>query len=168
MRKTFCLIILSFIFFISFGQKMDTWKIVADKIDPEDYYGVTVANGVIGIVSSPNVFKCKDVVINGAYDQYGRGRVSNFLQSFNLVNMNMDIDGNRLGNADASNMKQVLDMKHASITTTFDYEDKASISYTYYALRNLPYTVLVDVTITAKKNIEIIPASVMEAPAIAK
>ena len=48
--------------------------------------------------------------------------------------------------------------------TTFDYLDKATVSYTYFALRNLPYTVLVDVTITAKKDIEIIPASVMEAP----
>ncbi|MBA4139061.1 MAG: hypothetical protein H0X70_00900, partial [Segetibacter sp.] len=41
------------------SQKTDTWKIVADKINPQDYYGVTVANGVIGIVSSPNVLRCK-------------------------------------------------------------------------------------------------------------
>ncbi len=159
---SFCLTIFSFLF--SFSQRSDTWKIVADKIDPQDYYGVTVANGVIGIVSSPNVLRCKDVVLNGAYDQYGRGRVSNFLQSFNLVNMNLDIDGHRINNADATNMKQVLDMKHASLATTFDYNDKATVSYTYYALRHLPYNVLVDVTITAKKDIEIIPASVMEAP----
>lgn len=119
---------------------------------------------MIGIVSSPNVLRCKDVVLNGAYDQYGRGRVSNFLQSFNLVNMNMDIDGRRIGNADAKNMKQVLDMKHASLTTTFDYADKATVSYTYYALRHLPYCVFADVTITAKKDLEVIPASVMEAP----
>jgi trehalose/maltose hydrolase-like predicted phosphorylase len=148
----------------SFSQKQDTWKIVADKIDPRDYFGVTVANGVIGIVSSPNVFRCKDVVLSGAYDQYGRGRVSNFLQSFNLVNMNMDIDDQRISNADVTNMRQVLDMKHASLTTTFDYKDKASISYTYYALRNLPYNVLVDVVIAAKKDIQVVPASVMEAP----
>src|SRR5438477_4575174 len=104
-----------------FSQTSDTWKIVAARIDPQNYYGVTVANGVIGVVSSPNVLRCKDVVLNGAYDQYGRGRVSNFLQSFNLVNMNLDIDGHRINNADASNMKQVLDMKHASLTTTFEY-----------------------------------------------
>ncbi|MEP6711429.1 MAG: glycoside hydrolase family 65 protein [Ferruginibacter sp.] len=164
MKKIFSFIIVIFSFLFSFSQKTDTWKIVADKIDPQDYYGVTVANGVIGIVSSPNVLRCKDVVLNGAYDQYGRGRVSNFLQSFNLVNMNMDIDGHRIGNADVTNMKQVLDMKHASLTTTFDYKDKATVSYSYYALRNLPYTVLVDITINAKKNIEVIPASVMEAP----
>ncbi len=153
-----------FLFSFSFSQTPDPWSITADKINPSDYYGETVANGMIGIFSSPNVLRCKDVVLNGAYDQYGRGRVSNFLQSFNLVNMNLDIDGHRIENKDATNMKQVLDMKHASLTTTFDYQDKATVSYTYYALRNLPYTVLVDVTIKAKKNIEIIPASVMEAP----
>lgn len=164
MKKIISFIISIFTFLFSVSQRSDTWKIVADKIDPQDYYGVTVANGIIGIVSSSNVLRCKEVVLNGAYDQYGRGRVSNFLQSFNLVNMNMDIDGHRIVNADARNMKQVLDMKHASLTTTLDYKDKATISYTYYALRHLPYNVLVDVTITAKKDIEIIPASVMEAP----
>ncbi len=164
MKKLFCCVIISCSFFFSFSQKIDTWKIVADKIDPADYYGETVANGVIGIVSSSEPLKCKDVVLNGAYDQYGRGRVSNFLKGFNLVNMNLDVDGYRIGTADAKNMHQVLDMKHANLTTTFDFQDKATISYTYYALRNLPYTVLVDVTIKAKKDIEIIPASVMEAP----
>ena len=164
MKKIFSFISTLFSFLYSFSQDNDTWKIIADKIDPQDYYGVTVANGVIGIVSSPNVLRCKEVVLNGAYDQYGRGRVSNFLQSFNLVNMNLDIDGNRITNNNATEMKQVLDMKHASLTTTFTYQNKASVSYTYYALRHLPYTVLVDVTISAKTDIEVTPASVMEAP----
>jgi hypothetical protein len=37
--------------------KPDTWKISADKIDPNNYYGITVANGMIGIVSSPEPLK---------------------------------------------------------------------------------------------------------------
>ena len=164
MKEFFVILVMMFSFSFSYCQNTDTWKIVADKIDPSNYYGETVANGVIGIVSSAEPLKCKTVVLNGAYDQYGRGMVSNFLNSFNLVNMNLDIDGHRIGNGDAKNMRQVLDMKHANFTTTFNYLDKATISYTYYALRNLPYNVLVDVTITAKKDIEIIPASVMEAP----
>ncbi|MEO8763729.1 MAG: glycoside hydrolase family 65 protein [Ginsengibacter sp.] len=164
MKKLFLCIAMSILGLFSSSQKTDTWKIVADKIDPANYYGVTVANGVIGIVSSAEPLRCKEVVLNGAYDQYGRGRVSNFLKSFNLVNMNLDIDGARIGAPDALNMHQVLDMRHANLTTTFNYKDKAIVSYTYYALRNLPYTVLVDVTITATKDIEIIPASVMEAP----
>lgn len=144
--------------------KPDSWKIKASKWDPTNYYGVTVANGMIGIVSSPEPFKVKDVVLAGAYDQYGRGRVSNFLRSFNLLNMQLDIDGKRIGGADAKNMQQELDMHHASFTTSFDYADKATISYTYYSLRQLPFTVLMDISITAKKDININSASVMEAP----
>lgn len=142
----------------------DPWKLSASPIDPNNYYGVTVANGMIGIVSSPEPFKVKDVVLAGAYDLYGRGRVSNFLKSFNLLNMYLEVDGRRLGNKDVSNMKQELDMQSAGFSSWFDYGDKASVSYTYYSLRHLPYTVLMDVTITAKKDINITGASVMEAP----
>lgn len=147
---------------ISFAQ--DAWKIHASTIDPANYYGVTVANGMIGIVSSPEPFRVKDVVLAGAYDLYGRGRVSNFLKSFNLLNMYLEVDGRRIDGRSAANMQQELDMKKASFTTTFDYADKASVSYTYYSLRQLPFTVLMDVSITAKKDINITSASVMEAP----
>jgi trehalose/maltose hydrolase-like predicted phosphorylase len=119
---------------------------------------------MVGIVSSPEPFRIKDVVLAGAYDLYGRGRVSNFLRSFNLLNMRMDIDGANISSSNVSSMKQSLNMREASFTTTFEHGDKASISYTYYALRQLPYTVLMDVTVKAKKDISINAASVMEAP----
>jgi protein-glucosylgalactosylhydroxylysine glucosidase len=150
------------IFTLAFAQ--DPWKITANKIDPNNYYGVTVANGMLGVVSSAEPFKVKDVVLAGAYDLYGRGRVGNFLKSFNLLNMYMEIDGRRLGAADATNMTQSIDMQNAAFTTSFDYGDKATVSYTYYALRQLPFTVLMNVTVTAKKDININAASVMEAP----
>jgi protein-glucosylgalactosylhydroxylysine glucosidase len=154
----------SFAFFSCLTFAQDPWKITAANIDPSNYYGITVANGMIGIISSPDPFKVKDVVLSGAYDLYGRGRVSNFLRSFNLLNMRLEIDGKNIGANNASAMKQELDMRHASFTTSFDYGDKASVSYTYYSLRHLPYTVLMDVVITAKKDITIGGASVMEAP----
>ena len=142
----------------------DPWKIPATNINPANYYGITVANGMVGIVSSPEVFKVKDVVLAGAYDLYGRGRVSNFIRSFNLLNMYMEIDGRRIGNSDAANMRQSLDIQHASFTTSFEYKDIATVSYTYYALRQLPYSVLMDITVTAKKNCSLGSASIMEAP----
>lgn len=158
------MLFLSGIFCCLFCSAQNAWKIAADKIDPANYYGVTVANGMIGIVSSPEPFKVKNVVLAGVYDQYGRGRVSNFLNSFNLLNMNLDINGKRLDAKATSNMRQELDIQHASFTTTFSYGDEADIKYTYYSLRQLPFTVLMDVSITAKKAISITPASVMEAP----
>jgi len=162
MIRKYFFIPLLFFSCLCFGQ--DAWKIKADKIDQVNYYGVTVANGMIGVVSSPEPFKIKDVVLAGAYDLYGRGRVSNFLKSFNLLNMYLEIDGKRIDGRSAVNMQQELDMKKASFTTTFDHSDKASVTYTYYSLRQLPYTVLMDVTVTAKKDFTMIGASVMEAP----
>jgi protein-glucosylgalactosylhydroxylysine glucosidase len=148
----------------STAQTIDPWKITATNFDPANYYGITVANGMIGVVSSPEPFKVKDVVLAGAYDLYGRGRVSNFLKSFNLLNSYLEIDGRRIDAKSASNMKQELDMQHASFTTTFEYADKVTVTYTYYSLRHLPFTVLMDITITPKKNMTITGASVMEAP----
>jgi protein-glucosylgalactosylhydroxylysine glucosidase len=150
--------------FVFISQSQDTWTIKANKIDPSNYYGITVANGMLGIVSSPEPFRIKDVVLNGAYDLYGRGRVSNFLRSFNFLNMYLEVDGKRLGAADVTNTQQQLDMKHAAFTSSFDYAGAASVSYSYYALRHLPYCGMIDVTITPKKDIEITAASVMEAP----
>ncbi len=162
--KKIAFILLLTVYCSVFTFAQDPWIIKADKIDPSNYYGITVANGMIGIVSSPEPFKVKDVVLAGAYDLYGRGRVSNFLRSFNLLNMYLEIDGKRLDASSVTNFKQQLDMHHASFTTSFDYGDKASIQYTYYALRHLPFTVLMNISITAKKDINITAASVMEAP----
>lgn len=147
-----------------FGQTVNQWKITAFGFDPTNYYGITVANGMIGVVSSPEPFKVKDVVLAGAYDLYGRGRVSNFLRSFNLLNAYLEIDGRRMDAKNVTNMKQELDMQNASFTTTFDYSDKATVTYTYYSLRQLPFTLLMDVSVMAKKDISISGASVMEAP----
>jgi len=157
----------SLIFFQSTAQKsvaIDPWVISAQAPFPADYYGITVANGMIGIVSSPKPFQVKDVVLAGAFDLYGRGRVSNFLKSFNLLNMHFNIDGQDVSSQNIASMKQTLDMQRASFTTSFNYGDKATITYTYYALRQLPFTVLMNITVQAKKDILITPASVMEAP----
>ena len=164
MKPTSLLLIPCFLILSNICMGQDPWKISATDLSAKDYYGVTVANGMIGIVSAPEPFKVKDVVLAGAYDLYGRGRVSNFLRSFNLLNMRMDIDGRGIGSAEATNMRQELDMRKASFTTSFTYADKADITYTYYSLRHLPYTVLMDVSITAKKDITMGSASVMEAP----
>jgi len=145
-------------------QAQDPWIIKADKIDPANYYGITVANGMIGIVSSPEPFKVKNVVLAGAYDLYGRGRVSNFLNSFNLLNMYLEINGARIDAHNISNFHQQLDMQHAAFTATFDCGDVASVKYTYYSLRQLPFTVLMDISVTAKKAVNITAASIMEAP----
>ena len=132
----------------------DPW-ILKNTETKKPYYGVTVANGMIGIVSSSDPFNIQDVVLAGAYDTYGRGRVSNFLKTFNLLNMRLSIDGQ----LHPSQVNQELNMRNGSFTSSFEEENKATVTYTYYALRHLPYSVLMDVTVTAKKDITISAAN---------
>ncbi len=164
MKKLIFSALLVILYVFTYAQKNSTWHITATDIDPNNYYGITVANGMVGIVSSPEPMRVKDVVLNGVYDYYQRGRVSNILKTFNHVNMNLDVDGHRVGSRNISNYKQTLDMKKAALTTTFDVDDKVSVKYTMMALRHLPYTALTTFEITAKKEVEITPMSVIEAP----
>ncbi len=162
MKRFFFLIVLGFT--IQFSSAQNAWKVTADNIHPNNYYGVTVVNGVIGVVSSPEPMKVKDVVLNGTYDYYQRGRVSNILKSFNHLNMNLDVDGQRISRATIQNYTQELDMQSATLTTSFDVSSKAQVETQLLALRHLPYTSLIKVSITAKEDIKITPMSVIEAP----
>lgn len=142
------------------------WIKTVDDIDPGNYYGVTVANGMIGLVSSAEPLKMEETVLNGVYDYYGRGRVSNILKGFNFSDMTLDVDGERISGQNVSNLSQRLDMKRAAITTRFDFRDKVTVRYTVRALRHLPFTSLIDLEITARENVEIAPANEMTAPDI--
>ena len=155
----------TFLIYSIYLPAQDAWHVQAKNIDPSNYYGVTVANGMIGIVSSPEPMKVSDVILNGVYDYYQRGRVSNILKTFNHVNMEMDVDGRRIGRNSISNYAQTLDMKGAALTTTFDVSDKLSVKHTMMALRHLPYCALSVVELTAQKDVTVTPISVIEAPA---
>ena len=140
------------------------WTIQAQQIDPNNYFGVTVANGMVGIVSSPEPLKVSDVVLNGVYDYYQRGRVSNILKTFNHVNMNLDVDGQRVNKNNISGYTQSLNMKKAFLQTQFKVGSKLSVQQEIRSLRHLPYTALITVKLTAHENVEVIPMSVIEAP----
>ncbi len=142
------------------------WTITANHIDPNNYYGLTVGNGMMGLVTSPDPLTVKDIVLNGVYDYYGRGRVSNILKGFNFANMTLDVDGRRIGMSDVSNYAQHLDMKKAVFTASFDVGNKVSVTYTLRALRELPSTSLIQLTIKANQDVEVSPSNVIEAPDI--
>lgn len=158
------MILLLSISIIDAWSQSSEWQVEAKNPDPNNYFGVTVANGMIGIVSSPIPMRVKDVVLNGTFDYYQRGRVSNILKTFNHVNMNLDVDGRRIGIRDVSNYRQVLDMKKAELLTTFEVGDGLLVRHRLLALRHLPYSALTIVEFTAKKDLTITPMSVIEAP----
>lgn len=140
------------------------WHIVADDIDPNNYYGVTVANGMVGLVSSPNPLKVNEVILNGVYDYYQRGRVSNILKTFSHMNMDLIINDRGIERSEISGYAQTVDMKQAKLITTFDVRDEASVKHELMSLRNLPFTAMSVVEITAKKDIEIVPINQITTP----
>lgn len=148
------------------GQNQEEWTLRADPVmyGDYDYAGVTVANGMIGIVSSPHPFQVKDVIMAGAFDVNGRGRVSNFIKSFNVLNMFLEVNRHRLSAANVSGMKQELNMLKAYFSSKFDFEDKVSVQVTYRSLRHLPFCVLMDVEIAAHEDLNITTGTALQAP----
>lgn len=159
-------LLLLFIFLplVMAAQPDPAWRIEATNIDPGHYFGITVANGMVGLVSSPMPMKVKDVVLNGVYDDYQRGRVSNILKTFNHLNMNLEVNGRRIGLSDIRDYRQVLDMRRAALITTFRVGEALSVRHTLMALRHLPYTAMAMVELTATRDVVVTPMSVIEAP----
>ena len=112
MKRLFFSVVLTASILMLNAQSIDPWKLEAKNWDSKNYYGVTVANGMVGIVSAQEPFKVKDVVLAGAYDLYGRGRVSNFLRSFNLLNMQVTVNGEQINSSNTQNFTQSLYMKN--------------------------------------------------------
>ena len=57
----------------------EEWTLSATEFSSSRYYGVTAANGTMGLISSPEPFTIGETVLAGVYDKFGRGRVNNFL-----------------------------------------------------------------------------------------
>ena len=165
MKRLVSLLLLGTLFSLSAQNNSNSpWHIIADNIDPNNYYGITVANGMVGLVSSPDPLKVKDVVLNGVYDYYQRGRVSNILKTFSHMNMHLEVDKRRIDRNSISGYAQTVDMKQAKLITTFDVGNKVSVKHELMSLRNLPYTAMSIIEITAKQNVEIVPINYIEAP----
>jgi len=164
--KTFIISILAMVLFNlnSYSQDKSNlgWKITAKTHNP--YAGITLANGRIGILPSSALFKTKYIILNNVYDQENENGVSKILKGINFANLKMKINGELVNLANVSNWQQTLNMKEASFTTSFDYKNKAHISYTIYALRQLPFASLISIKIDAFQPIVVTTTGIIHTP----
>ncbi len=145
----------------------DTWTIDSGEIDPHNYFGETVANGVLGILSMPVPFRTKKTLIAGAYEPDQARGVEVIVEPFALLNLDLTVDGDRVERLDqVSDFRQSMDMKRAAFTTTFSYQDKATIRYSIRALRQLPFNAMMDVTVFAKRPITVSVGTHLDASAM--
>lgn len=140
------------LFTISLFSQNNGWNISTSN--KENYTGVVVANGRIGLMPSEKPFEVEHIILNNVFDKESPLGVSKILLGMNFGNLEIEIDGEKITEELMSNWKQTLNMKEASFTTSFTFRDKAEVSYTIYALRNVPYAGYIDVEIDAKKSIK--------------
>ncbi len=129
-----------------------------------NYTGIVVANGRIGMLPSEQPFKIEHIILNNVYDKASALGVSRILKGMNFGNLEIEIDSELISSNNISNWKQTLNMKEASFTTSFTFKDKADISYTMYALRNVPYSGYIDISIKAKQSIKVKATGKIETP----
>ncbi len=142
--------------------KNDGWNISTTK--PENYTGIVLSNGQIGILPSEHIFGIKHIILNNIYDSDPNLEISRILQGMNFGNLEMEIDGEKITDVNISNWNQTLNMKEAKLTTSFTFKEKAAISYTTYALRNIPNAGYIDVKVDAKEEISIKVTGIISTP----
>ena len=151
MKKT--LLIILTIFPLALWSQIDPsgWTLSTGKVD--NYTGIVAANGRIGILPEDKPFEVRSIILNNVFDKESPLGVSKILLGMNFGNLEMEIDGEIISENNISNWMQTLNMKEAAFTTTFNFKNKAKISYTIYALRNVQYTGYIDFKVEARENI---------------
>ena len=160
--KKILFVILSLLSVAAFAQN-DGWNV--STTNSENYTGIVLSNGQLGILPSEHVFGIKHLVLNNIYDLDPDLEISRILQGMNFGNLEMEIDGVKITDANISNWSQTLNMKEAKLTTSFTFKEKAAISYTIYALRNVPNAGYMDVKVDAKASISIKVTGKINTPA---
>lgn len=147
---TFLVYVLLTQYIIALGK--NGWVITTHSND--NYKGVTLANGRIGLVSGSDIFNVSDIILNGVYDKEDKEGVSRIVRGPVFTNIVMKIDGEDVTRRNSYNWEQSLNMKEAYLETKVE-TSKASISQSLRALRNFPYMALSLVTVIPNQNIDL-------------
>lgn len=164
MKSTIIKIAAIFLFspFSQAQTQSDEWNLVANSQD--NYYGVAMANGQIGIVTDATPLKTKEIILNGVYDGSPENGISRIVRGIEFLNLRLVINGEEVTASNIDKWEQVVAMKEGTSTTSFRFKDIAAIEYTILANRALPFSAMAIVKITPLKDIEMTAANYMTVP----
>lgn len=129
----------------------DGWTLSTQSRD--HYTGISLANGQVGMVTSPRLFSVQDILLNGVYDRAaGYDGVSNAVFAPNYMNVVLKVNGHEIIDADARNWHQELDLHHGIATTRFE-TDQATFQYQLMTLRQAPYMTVMNIEVTPRQSI---------------
>ena len=139
---------------IGHGQtKSDEWNLYANS--RENYFGVAMANGQIGIVTDDTPLKTKEIILNGVYDGSPENGISRVVRGIEFLNLRLLINNEEIKSNNIDNWSQVVAMKEGISTTSFAFKNYATINYSILANRAVPFSAMVIVEIIPNKDIEI-------------
>ena len=155
MKRLIVSLVVGLVGLSAFAQtSSEDWILRAENVGEGKYYGVTSANGVVGIISSRDPFTAKEVVLAGVYDHFGRGRVNNFLPNINPLHLSFKFNNEKFDRKKVSNFTQTLDMRTGEFVGNLEYQG-TKMSYRYCALRQLSHVVLMEVEITPSADLRL-------------
>ena len=125
------------------------WVVEADDYEAA-YTGVPVANGILGILPWKEPFSVRHIMLNGVSDRLGQDQVNSTVRGINPFGLSMAVEG--IETWSVSEWNQSLDMKEARHVTEFVADSKVKVRYSFAALRNLPYSMIMDVEVSALED----------------
>ncbi len=126
------------------------WVLHTDDYVTDDYTGVPVANGMLGILPWKEPFSVRHIMLNGVSDRLGQDQVNSTVRGINPFGLSMAVDG--IETWSVSEWNQSLDIKEARHVTEFVADGKVKVRYSFAALRNLPYSMIMDVEVSALED----------------
>jgi trehalose/maltose hydrolase-like predicted phosphorylase len=148
---------------IAFAQtKSDQWHLYANSRD--NYFGVAMANGQIGIVTDDTPLKTKEIILNGVYDGSPENGISRIVRGIEFLNLHLILNNEEVKSDNIDNWSQVVSIKEGTSTTSFSFKNYAKINYTILANRAIPFSAMAIVEIIPDKDIEITANNYMTVP----
>lgn len=150
---------------MSFGAfAQDPWLVSADIRQGMDYYGESVSNGMIGMVSDVRPLRNSRVILGGAYDRTAKDNIDSYFDNIRFMDMTLKADGVSLDPGVLTGYRQTLDMRHACMVSQGTLRGKCRFTVRQYALRQLPFCVLTVVEIEPLRDVALMVASLHGVP----
>ena len=141
------------------------WQLTAGDSDrTPEYSGVAVGNGSLGMLPWKEPFSIRHVIMNNVFERQGDDGLNRIIYGICPFGITMYIDGKAVSDNDISDWSQTLDMKRAEHSTTFTIAGKARVEYSFMALRNLPFALMMTCRITASDDINVEISNKMTVP----
>ena len=144
-----------------FANGGDGWVLETDDYEA-DYTGVPIANGILGLLPWKEPFSVRHIMLNNVSDKLAPDYVNRTVRGINPFCLAMSIDGFPM--SDVCDWHQSINLRNAEHVTEFVADRKVRVRYSFTALRNLPYSMLMNVEITALDDVVLEFRNMMAVP----